>query len=322
MTIHGTETADLPPLVHEALGWVVRLTSGAATTADAEAFEAWRAQGPAHVEAFREAIAFRRTLRTMPLSRLAPGSNVVAFERGSRPAVLDRRAMLIGGGAVAASAAMLMATPPYGLWPSLAELGAGERTGVGERRTLRPMAGVTVEMNARTALSLVQFSARLITGEAFVAVRSSQSPFSIVVGGKTWSTRNAELNVRFSDGNTCIACLRGSVRQSGDGVHTLGANQQYVSKAGEAGQISPIDAQISAAWRRGVLIFRDTPLAEAIDSINRYRPGRIILANERIGRRLVSGMFHTNQIENAVDQLQQLLLLQVTQIAGGVVILR
>jgi transmembrane sensor len=223
---------------------------------------------------------------------------------------------------MAACAAMVMVTPPYGLWPSLEELGAGERTGVGERRTLRPMAAITVEMNACTALSLAQFGARLITGEAFVAVRGSPSPFSIVMGGETWSTRNAELNIRFSDRDTCITCLRGSVRQTGDQVRTLGANEQYVSKAGEAGQISPIDAQISAAWRRGVLIFRDTPLAEAIEAINRYRPGRIILANEQVGTRLVSGMFHTNQIENAVDQLQQLLSLKLTKMAGGVVILR
>lgn len=55
-------------LKREALAWVVRLTSGEATRADAQALQAWRGQSPAHEQAYREAARLWR------LTRQAAGS--------------------------------------------------------------------------------------------------------------------------------------------------------------------------------------------------------------------------------------------------------
>ena len=309
--------------MHEALGWVVRLTSGSATRADAHAFEAWRAQDPAHAEAFREAAALRKALRAMPL---APGlpDNVVPLGARMRHAAMDRRGFLVTGGAIAASGAMLMVNPPYELWPSLAELRAGERTGVGERRLLRPMAGVTIEMNGRTALSVdtMRRQATLIAGEAFVAVAENATAFAIRVGDTRWLGKAAQFDVRASERESCVTCLAGHLfGEQGTAQHRIVAGQRFAAASGEPVRITQVDPAVSGSWRRGVLIFRDTPLAAAIEDINRYRHGRIILSNEAVGKRLVSGMFHTTQIENAVSQIQQLLDLDVTEIAGGVTVI-
>lgn len=325
MTMRDTETNGLSPPMHEALGWVVRLTSGSATRADAHAFETWRAQDPAHAEAFREAAALRKALRTMPLAHATdlPG-NVVPFGARIRHAAMDRRGFLVTGGAIAASGAMLMVNPPYELWPSLAELRAGERTGVGERRVLRPMAGVTIEMNGRTALSLdaARRQATLIAGEAFVAAAENAAAFTIHVGDTRWLGKAAQFDVRASERETCVTCLSGHVfGEQGTAQHRIAAGQRFAAAPGEAARITQIDPAVSGSWRRGVLIFRDTPLAAAIEDINRYRHGRIILSSEAVGKRLVSGMFHTAQIENAVSQIQQLLDLDVTEIAGGVTVI-
>src|SRR3546814_10825912 len=81
-------------------------------------------------------------------------NNVTPIGRKTRPVMMDRRAMLVGSGAIAASAAAFMiAQPPMGLWPSFAELTADHRTGLGERKRLTLADGATVEMNARSALS-------------------------------------------------------------------------------------------------------------------------------------------------------------------------
>jgi transmembrane sensor len=325
MTMRETETDNLSPLTHEALGWVIRLTSGSATQADARAFEIWRAQSSAHAEAFRDAAAFRKALRAMPLPHPVDlPDNVIPFGDRLRQAAMDRRGFLISGGAIAASGAMLMINPPYQLWPSLAELGAGQRTGVGERRLLRPMAGVTIEMNGRTALSLdaARRRARLIVGEAFVAVDPDAAPFSIRIGDTEWLGKAAQFDVRASEREACVTCVAGHLLgERGKERHRIAAGQRFATVPGEPARITTIDPAASGSWRRGVLIFRDTPLATAIEDINRYRRGRIILSNDAVGQRLVSGMFHTAQIENAVSQIQQLLDLKVTEIAGGVTVI-
>jgi transmembrane sensor len=96
--------------------------------------------------------------------------------------------------------------------------------------------------------------------------------------------------------------------------------QQLISNA-SGNHITSVDAQVAAAWRKGLLIFRDTPLADAVEAVNRYRSGKIILTNEALASRPVNGLFHTDQIDNAVDQFQQLLHVDVTHLPGGVVLL-
>lgn len=323
---------DLSPLMHEAFDWIIRLSSGSATRADARAFEAWQKQGPEHARAVREAATLRRTLRAMPLATTASASpqlhddvganNVVPFSQ-RRPAAMSRRAMLAGsGGAIAASAAFLTINPPFGLWLSLAELNAGERTAIGERRTLHPSSGVTLEMNARTAVNFDADAgkARLIAGEVFAAVAQAGRPLVLEAGGESWKVQAAEANIRTSERATCITCISGVLIQA-NGSITLRGGQQYTAISGDAPRIASVDVERSGSWRRGVLLFRQTPLVEVVEDINRYRTGMIILANAGIGDRPVSGMFHTDKIGNAPGQLQQLLGLKLTQLPGDVVVL-
>lgn len=316
------DQADLSPPMREALAWVIRLTSGAATHADARAFEAWRDQHSDHAAAFQEAVAFRKTLRAMPLPASArPADSVIAFPLHKRNAAISRRTMLVGGGAMAASAAMLTVSPPFGLWLSLAELNAGQRTAVGERRTLRPLDGVTVELNARTAMNLSDNgrTATLVNGEAFISVRPDAPRMLVRVNDALWSVRGADINIRASDRESCVTCLTGRVARE-DGSLALASGQQYAVGADSAGRITPSDANRQGGWRQGALLFRNTPLAEAVEDINRYRSGKIILANSAIGQRPVSGMFHTDKIDNASSQIQQLLDLTMVELPGGVVL--
>lgn len=322
---------DLAPVMKEALHWVVRLTSGAATEADAHAFRQWRTQGPAHEDAFREAAAFRKAVRAMDLSRPVeapadPVDNVVPFRRpASRPALIDRRAMLFGGGAIAASAvAVMIARPPLGLWPSFAELTADYRTGIGERRALALADGAKVELNGRSALSIIndRGGISLVAGEAFVAVPGASKPFLVEAGDERFAVGAATFNLRTSARETCITCLTGAMQQqNGSNPVRLAAGQQLIVRPNGEAELARIDPVRVLGWRQGLLIFRNTPLAEAIEDINRYRSARIILTDNALAHRPVNGMFHTDQIENAVVQIQQLLHVNARHLPGGVTLL-
>lgn len=332
MSQSGDQTDDdLAPLMKEALAWVMRLTSGAATESDAHAFRQWRAQGAAHEDAFREAAAFRKAVRAMNLphpatARATGATNVVPLRRPAPgAAVLSRRAMLTGSGAIAASAAAVMiARPPLGLWPSFAELTADYRTSAGERRMVALADGASVELNARSALSLIpdRGGITLVTGEAFVAVPGAPRPFVVAAGGERFTMRKATFNVRTSERETCVTCLTGAMQQqNGAAPARLAAGQQLVVRADGETQLGAVDPVRVLGWRQGLLIFRNTPLAEAIEDINRYRSARIILTDRALAHRPVNGMFHTDQIENAVVQIQQLMHINVRHLPGGVTLL-
>jgi len=73
----------------EARDWLLLLTSGRATVADAKALKAWCAQSPEHAQAFEQAKTLWRQVGT-------------AVEQAQPPRHFGRRAFL--GGAIAASA--------------------------------------------------------------------------------------------------------------------------------------------------------------------------------------------------------------------------
>lgn len=314
---------ELAPLTREALRWVVRITSGEATRADALALADWRAQGPAHEAAFREAAAFRRAVRAMDLPPLEAYAGRASADRRVG---LSRRALIGGGGAIAASLAALMAVrPPLGLWPSLAELQADHRTLVGQPQTFAPTAGVLVDLNARSALSLTDGGQgfRLIDGEAFVGVRPARRGlFTVSAGAVRLSTRDGSLNVSTNATETCVTCLSGTLeRGSGDPGGALRPGDQWVVDASGQSRLDRVDPRLAVSWRQGVLLFQNTPLVRAVDAINRYRSGKILIASDALARRPINGLFHTDQIADALDQIQQLLRVTVTRLPGEVVLL-
>ena len=69
----------------------------------------------------------------------------------------------------------------------------------------------------------------------------------------------------------------------------LEAGQQ--ARYGAVAVTAPARADMEQAmgWREGVLVFRDMPLSEAVAEINRYRPGRIMVLDDALAARRVSG---------------------------------
>ncbi|WP_062064880.1 FecR family protein [Sphingobium baderi] len=315
MTDREIQDDDADELLVEAADWLVCLTSGTATQEDAARLEAWRATSPAHEAAFREIAGVHRY--------------AAVAKQHKKPAMVSRRAVLAGGTTAALGAMMFgIARPPLGLWPSFAELTADHRTAVGERYAFAPIQGVNVEMNSRTALSLIDSVAKgahgvsLVTGEAYVTAAQLGEPFRVKAGSLVVATRAAEFNVQSLEGGVRVACVSGQVECSGTGRPiTLRANEQIFVTVDGAIQRSAIDGGKATAWRRGLLIFEGTPLGNVVDQINLYRSGRIVLANASLRTLPVNAVFHTDRIEEAVPQIELLLGLRARDLAGGVVVM-
>lgn len=306
----------------EGLAWVELLVSGQATAADTEALRLWRARSPHHAHALGEAMRLLRAAE-----RLAREPAVAATASPSR-AGPSRRAMLAGGAIAAGVGGLMLARPPAELWPSLFELMADARTGIGERRSIALAEGVGVELNTRTSVAFSRGrhgdGLDLIAGEAMVeSARADGRPVFVTAGGGRISAAGAAaFNVRRDAGSACVTCTAGrvTVEQAGRRVD-LGPRQQVVYSDGGLGAVEAVDPAVALAWRRGFLIFRDTPLDTVVGELNRYRAGRIVLANGTLARRSVYGAFRTDRTDAIITQIQQLAGARVTRLPGGVVLL-
>ena len=62
-----------------------------------------------------------------------------------------------------------------------------------------------------------------------------------------------------------------------------------------------VDVNHALAWQVGVLEFKNAPLAEVIRTLERYRPGRIILLNEQARSKRFDGVLSLKDIDQALS---------------------
>jgi transmembrane sensor len=322
------ETSEPDALLREALDWIVRLKAGEPTRADVEALQRWRQQSVAHEAAFKEAArVFRHA--GIAASELAaePATDHVAPVVQRLPSRLVGRRAVLGGAMAAAAAGYLIVRPPLGLWPSLEELSADYRTGKGELRKIAVAPNVSLELNTQTSIALRsapdETRVELISGEAsVVATRSSAKPFVLLAANGLMSAVEADFNARCLDGVVSVTCLSGQVDVArGDSTVQLRKAQQVSYSPGGIEASVQVDPGQVTAWQFGLLIFRDRPLSDVVDEVNRYRSGKIIITNADLKRRVVNGTFQINKLGDFVPQVQQLFGAQARSLPGGVVLL-
>ncbi|MGY2402122.1 FecR family protein [Pseudomonas sp. SDO5271_S396] len=292
------------PLHDEARDWLLLLTSGRATVADANALRAWCAQSPAHAQAFEQAKVLWQ--------QLGP-----AVEQLSAPRRFGRRAFL--GAAIAASAAVVMVR--VGVPGGFAGLTADYRTEVGEQRQVLLADGVSLELNTQTRISRVGEGITLLEGEVEVVTRTAQA-LKVQAGAGWVSAAHARFNVRNTDHQVCVTCIEGSlsVEVAGRTVR-LDSGRQLTYGAAGVGEPVGVDTQAVVAWREQVLVFDNATLATVVDEINRYRPGMLVLLNKALGRRRVQARFNLQQLAGVALLIRDAYGAKCTELPGGVVLL-
>lgn len=321
---------ELDPLLRQAFAWVIRLHSGAATTDDAAALELWRRRSADHEAAFREAVRLWRSFGEATRKLVADGQlpQAVVVEHGEEDTRLSRRALLGGALAASTAAGFLMIRPPFGLWPSLDELAADYRTGKGEQRSVSLSDDVSLMLNTQTSIAVRSRTGEphieLISGEAAVIARRRE-PTALVIDAAEGriAAQSASFNVRCLDAAVSVSCLEGNLDVSWrEQTVSLGREQQVTySASGGFGPALPVDATQTRAWQDGLLIVRDWPVNRLVEEINRYRPGKILVMDARLGSRMISGTFHLDHLDDFVAQAHSLFGANVRVLPGGIVLL-
>jgi transmembrane sensor len=317
---------ELNPLQRDALARVRHLGSGQASAQDLAEAKVWGGQSAAHQEALKWASLYWDRLG-------AAGHNFLNHleeaedHRIARPGrQLSRRAML-GGTVAASAAAYLVMRPPLELWPSVSEAFADYRTAPGEQRNIVVDGGVSITLNTQTSLNIhAGFDGggiEIVTGEAAIATNAdSDKTLLVTAGDGRVMARQARFNVRHDRALTCVACLEGKLsveRQTAEAV--LQAGQQVVYAGQGLAAVTMIDPSQVSAWQQGLLVFQYTPLHDVVAEVNRYRPGKVMLMNAELGKRLVNGRFRADNIDSILAMFQQIFAAKLTKLPGGIVLL-
>lgn len=321
----------------QARAWLVHLRSGSATDADVQDFRRWCAAHPEHLRTVHAVSELWNALSVATTELAAEGPDFVRPGFGLGPvrgrlASPSRRAFI--GTAVAAGVTWLAVKPPLRLWPAIGDFAADYRTGVGEQRQVALSKQITVRMNTSTRIDVLASNGqphgvRLLAGEAeIVTAENSASgvaparPFIVLAGRGQLQAQLARFDVRRDGNEVCVTCLSGSVSLSHpQGQRTLQASQQLVYDDAGVRPVTTTDAAVVTAWRRGLLVFNGVPLAQVVDEINRYRPGKLILRNAALADSRVEAQFPLAQLDIAVDLLGRLYDLRVVRLPGHIALL-
>ncbi|MCK9917209.1 DUF4880 domain-containing protein [Microbacteriaceae bacterium K1510] len=321
--------ADQSASREQAAAWITLLVSGKATAADAEALRRWRRSSAANREAFAEAKLLWDTLGPASkavAARTAPSGELSARSTPAAARHLTRRVVLAGS--IAASAAAIGyigSSPALRLWPSIDELTADYRTGVGEQRRVAVSESISLTLNTRTSVSLRgdpsnAQSMELIAGEASVSA-VGRMPFSVDAAGGS-ATGAARFDVRRDGMHVQVTCLDGAVDVACGGRSAMIERGKRVGyDISGLGQVAAVDLSAATAWQRGQLVFRHEPFAHVIAEVNRYRPGRIVVLNAELGRRDVVATFQLSQVDEVVRDLSEAFGARVRSLPGGLLLL-
>jgi transmembrane sensor len=329
------DAASPSALQAEAFIWLGRLADGQVTRPELQAFKRWQRASPAHEAAFEDA---KRQWKSMKpaMTELLHANPALATRHealiGGRGGLHPgRRAFLrtaAGAAVVAGVAGVAIVRPPLGLWPSQSEWSADYRTATGEQRAIALADRVSLTLNTQTSVRRQTAPGGettgidLIAGEAAVDLPDQARSFSVTAGAGRSLSDAGRFEVRYLDERVCVTCVKGTVRvEHAAGVRVLQASQQTVYDGRSISGIAAVDAADVAAWRKGVLVFNQTPLAQVVGEINRYRPGRVVLLASSGRERPVVGRFPIAVLDEALLQIQHAFDLHARSLPGGVLIL-
>ena len=227
---------------------------------------------------------------------------------------------------MASTAVVSLGLSQLGILPTLEAMMSDYATAVGEQKTVQLPDGSTVTLDGGTTLS-VDFSEEtrqvvLTAGAAVFDIVEQRRPFVVTAKAGTSTARRATVSVKHGVDDVSVDCLDGTVDVECLGTAALHTGEGIIYSATGLGEKLGSDVETTAAWRNGLLIFRNRPLADVVSDVNRHRRGKVMIARASLKSRRVSGVFHLDRPEEILAHLENTLDVRPISLVGGVVILR
>ena len=289
----------------EALGWVVRLTSGEVTQEDQEEFASWHVEHE-NAQAYERARRLWIGLGPILQEQEAAGWPSAAPDPATRATAGARFPRLYRYAAIAASLAIATFSGAEYLhvWQYDQVTGVSVRDGValqdGSHMTMGPDTALSTDfVNGARHVSLAR-------GEAYFDVRHDAAhPFVVSSGNGLVRVLGTAFTVRRQDdGSVTVTVARGRVQvTSGARTEVLVPDRQISFGAAGLGRVRAVDASLAMAWMRGRLIMENKPLGDVLAELGRYKSGKIVLLNEEAAQRRINAVIDLGRTDSWLTAL-------------------
>jgi transmembrane sensor len=307
-----------------ATDWVVERHTSDTWTCERQAeLDAWLAQSIAHRVAYvRYEDVWKRSNRLAALG--AASRTQAVFER-----LRDLRPLIFRVAAACAYVAVMGGLLYYFLWPvPNAQTFA---TPVGGHETIILADGSQIELNTDTVVRVSDMRGErhvaLEKGEAFFRVKHNPKRLFVVTSG---ARRIVDVGTQFvarAHANDFeVALIEGRVAFDSNGTHrtNLTPGNLLVATADSVSMTQMSARQMSdmLAWRKGLVVFHQTPLAAAAAEYNRYNREKIVIAGAAVRRLAISGTLPANDPDEFARVAQKFFRLHIGHRGGAIVISR
>lgn len=310
--------------------WLALLHSPLATPAQQRAFQDWLAESQANRAAWDKAQAFWKRLDTLRPEQVAVLEQ--RLETLAKPAAAAPIAKPKGWRFIHPWSMPIMASLLLLLWVGIG-LGptyfADYRTLTGEQRTLQLSDGSILVLNTASAVSLDFTAARrtviLHEGEVYFKVaKDADRPFEVHTENGWVRALGTAFDVKQQGETMTVTVYEHAVRvgfSQGKTIERLQESERIVSHEGRSAPIETVNLKEAQAWRGHRLIFKEAPLQLVAAELDRYRPGKIVIVNPKLGQHRVTGVFDPLEPETALALIKNSLHLTGYRLPGNLVLL-
>jgi transmembrane sensor len=301
------------------------------SSGDQLTFSHWLQADPAHAEAYAQAQVLWE-LSESPARTLADEDAFAlqGYLNAMNPS--RRHSMRRWSGTLAMAACLLLMIGLGAGWQParwIDDLGADYVSAPGEIRTVTLADQSQVTLDADSAIS-VDFSrgerhVQLRRGAGFFSVTHTGDPFVVDAEQGQAKVLGTQFEVRLQPQGAQVTVLSGRVGVTAKKYaepQILTAGQQLAYGDGAAEKLHAVDSEAQLAWRQGWLNYYKATLAEVVQDLGRYYPGRIVLLNDELAARRISGSFPSKDPQAVLSSLQGVLGFEQHNVMGRLIILR
>jgi transmembrane sensor len=199
------------------------------------------------------------------------------------------------------------------------------------RRDVRLADGSLVHLDVgseiEVAFSRGQRRIALVEGRAlFDVAHDATRPFMVTAGASTTTALGTHFQVQREGNEVQVTLTEGSITVASDSTQAgwrerlVPGEQVCLSADGRVQSKRSIDAQTATSWSRGRLVFRGTPLGEALREVNRYGYRKVRLGDPDLAALPVGGNFIAGETDLIVSALAATMPLRLVQGSGDEII--